>query len=212
MQGYLEAGKSLCGLFVVKTRVHLTRHCQHRRHRQVAVQRSVLGDEGDPLQGVERAGLEVTENAYVASRRLAKAHGAVQKRRLPGSVRSHERRDTARGHRHRAVAKRPDAAVGLGEAGGLENVHAAPSPLWRPPRRAGRASSGRSRKSRNAAMKSATVPCSSRPAVAASFSQPETRLRRSSVSSRSPTVSGATSTKVPCPGRPAMRPFCSRSR
>ena len=79
------------------------------------MQRCILGDEGDALESLERAGRKVSEHRDVPVRRGAEPDGAMQQRRLAGPVRSYEGDDATSGHSEIAVTKGPGPAIALRE-------------------------------------------------------------------------------------------------
>jgi hypothetical protein len=124
--------------------VQVAGHLQHGRHRQVLVQRRVLGHERGPVQRARRPGGLAAEHADRAGRRGHQADRHVQQRGLARAVRADQGDQVPVRDGQRAVPQRPGPPVALAEPGGLDDVHAVSFRGQPPRRRAGAACDARS--------------------------------------------------------------------
>src|ERR1700733_6827301 len=135
LEGHLEAIQPVHRPPLVPDAVGVLPELQHVGNGEVAVERLVLGEDGDPGRGVGRAGPAVRVNALPAGQDLAaggrqQPGGDAHQRGLARAVGPDQRDDAVRGQLEAALAQRHHVAVALGQAAGLQGArllaHAAP--------------------------------------------------------------------------------------
>ena len=113
-----QLGKPGLGRCLIKASVEVPAQVQHVFGREVLVQRSVLGDERDSVQGVWRARRSAAEDTDDTCGRRRQPGRQVQQSALPGPVGTDQRDDMPGGDRQVAVTKRPGTAVSLSQTRG----------------------------------------------------------------------------------------------
>jgi hypothetical protein len=87
--------------------IHPAPQLEHFRHAEIAVERDVLGEEGD-LSASSAAVLRIgSQHAHLSARRNGKAGGDIKQRRLAGSVLADDGNHPALGKCERALAQSP---------------------------------------------------------------------------------------------------------
>src|ERR1035441_7588964 len=135
LERHLEAIQPVHRPLLVPDAVGVLPELQHVGDGEVAVERLVLGEDGDPVRGVGRAGPAVRVNALPAGQDLTaggrqQPGGDAHQRGLARAVGPDQRDDAVRGQLEAALAQRHHVAVALGQAPGLQGArllaHAAP--------------------------------------------------------------------------------------
>ncbi len=118
-----EAG---LGLRYVETGIERIGHLEHRLDAEMAMERSVLRDEGDLRESFGRTWFELAEDPDRPGRRRCEPDRQMEQRRLAGPVGSDQCNDSFGRDRERALLERPVRAVPLAERVCFDDVHAIP--------------------------------------------------------------------------------------